>query len=76
MGKYINQVDAFLYGKTVPTSPKEAYGHSDWKGRGFLTMDQMSGGEERQRAFMSSQRKPNNMVNVDGDMVGSWNLEF
>ena len=39
-------------------------------------MDQMSGGAERGREFMASQRRSNNMVNVEGDKVGSWNLEF
>ena len=29
MGKYINEVDADLYGRAVPTSPKEAYGHDN-----------------------------------------------
>jgi hypothetical protein len=76
MAKYINEVDAYLYGRAVPTSPKEAYGHDNWKGRGFLTVDQMSGGAERGREFMASQRRSNNMVNVEGDKVGSWNLEF
>ena len=76
MAKYINEVDAYLYGRTVPTSPKDAYGHDNWKGRGFLTVDQMSGGAERGREFMASQRRSNNMVNVEGDKVGSWNLEF
>lgn len=74
MAKFINEVDAFLYGRTKPTSPKEAYGRSDWKGRGFLTMDEMSG--ERGKEFMASQRRSNNMVNVEGDKIGSWNLEF
>jgi len=76
MAKYINEVDAFLYGRTKPTSPKEAYGHDNWKGRGYLTMDQMSGGGERGREFMASQRRSNNMVNVEGNEVGAWNLEF
>jgi hypothetical protein len=74
MSKPINMVTEYLYGKTIPTSPKESYGHSDWKGRGFLTMDQMSG--ERGKEFMMDQKRTNNMVNVEGDMVGSWNLEF
>ena len=74
MAKYINEVDAFLYGRAKPTSPKEAYGHTTAAGRGYYSMDEMS--DERTRDFMASQRRSNNMVNVEGDMVGSWNLEF
>ncbi len=74
MAKYINEVDAFLYGRAKPTSPKEAYGHTTAAGRGYYSMDEMS--DERTKDFMASQRRSNNMVNVEGDMVGSWNLEF
>ena len=74
MAKYINEVDAFLYGRAKPTSPKEAYGHKTAAGRGYYSMEEMS--DERKKEFMSSQRRSNNMVNVEGDMVGSWNLEF
>ena len=70
----INEVTAYLFGKTKPTSPKEAYGHQTAAGRGYYTMEEMS--DERTDDFMRAQKRSNNMVNVEGDMVGSWNLEF
>jgi hypothetical protein len=32
--------------------------------------------DERTEEFMRAQKRSNNMVNVEGNMVGSWNLEF
>jgi len=71
---YINEVTAYVFGKEKPRSPKEAYGHSTAAGRGFYSMDEMS--DERTREYMRAQKKSNNMVNVEGNMVGAWNLEF
>jgi hypothetical protein len=74
MSRSINEVTAYVFGKPKPTSPKEAYGHSNAAGRGYYTMKEMS--DERTDEFMRAQKRSNNMVNVEGDMVGSWNLEF
>jgi len=63
-----------VFGREKPISPKEAYGHSTAAGRGYYSMEEMS--DERTKEFMRSQKRSNNMVNVEGDMVGSWNLEF
>ena len=71
---YINEVRAYLYGRTKPTSPKEAYGEKTAAGRGFYTTGEMS--DARTEEFMRSQKQSNNMRNVEGDMIGSWNLEF
>jgi hypothetical protein len=70
----INVLTAYLDGKPAARSPTEAYGHSNVAGRGFYTIEEMAG--ERGAEFRRSQRSSNNMVRVDGDMVGSWNLEF
>ncbi len=70
--KSINVVSAYMYDE--PTSPKEAYGHSDARGRGFLSMNEMS--DERCKEYARAQKPSNNMVNVNGKMLGSWNLEF
>tara|TARA_R100000687_G_C6344778_1_gene115941 strand:- start:280 stop:501 length:222 start_codon:yes stop_codon:yes gene_type:complete len=70
----INEVTAYVFGKVKPTSPKEAYGHSGPAGRGYYTMDDMS--DERTDDFVRAQKRSNNMVNVEGDMLGSWNLDF
>ena len=74
MARSINEVTAYVFGKVNPTSPKEAYGHSTAAGRGYYTMAEMS--DERTEEFMRAQKRSNNMVNVEGNMVGSWNLEF
>ena len=70
----INEVSAYVFGRVRPTSPKEAYGHDTAAGRGYYTMTEMS--DERTEDFMRAQRRSNNMVNVEGNMVGSWNSEF
>ena len=74
MAGSINEVTAYVFGKVKPTSPKEAYGDSTAAGRGYYTMEEMS--DERTEDFVRAQKRSNNMVNVEGDMVGSWNLEF
>ena len=74
MARSINEVTAYVFGKVKPTSPKEAYGHETAAGRGYYTMAEMS--DERTEEFMRAQKRSNNMVNVEGNMVGSWNLEF
>ena len=74
MAGKINMVAAYLDGRVHPTSPKESYGHSNVAGRGYYTMAEMS--DERTEDFMRAQKSSNNMVRVEGDMVGSWNLEF
>ena len=70
----INVISAYLDGNPKAKSPDEAYGHSDVAGRGFYTIEEMSG--ERGKEFRRAQRSSNNMVRVDGDMIGSWNLDF
>ena len=67
-------ITAYVGGRVKPTSPKEAYGHSTAAGRGYYTMAEMS--DERTEEFMKSQKSSNNMANVEGEMVGAWNLEF
>tara|TARA_R110002020_G_scaffold475930_1_gene714603 strand:+ start:290 stop:496 length:207 start_codon:yes stop_codon:yes gene_type:complete len=67
-------ITAYVGGRVIPTSPKESYGHSTAAGRGYYTMKEMS--DERTEEFMRSQKSSNNMANVEGEMVGSWNLEF
>ena len=74
MARSINEVTAYVFGREKPTSPKEAYGHSTAAGRGYYTMAEMS--DERTEEFMRAQKRSNNMVNVEGNMIGSWNLEF
>jgi hypothetical protein len=37
-------------------------------------MDEMS--DERTDEFMRAQKASNNMANVEGEMIGSWNLDF
>ena len=70
----INEVTAYVFGKVKPTSPKEAYGHSGPAGRGYYTMDDMS--DERTDDFVRAQKRSSNIVNVEGDMLGSLNLDF
>ena len=74
MAGKINEVSAYVFGRVKPVSPREAYGHSDPAGRGYYTMAEMvvDGG----RAFVRAQKASNNMANVEGEMVGSWNLDF
>jgi hypothetical protein len=74
MAGKINMITAYVDGRVLPTSPKEAYGHSTPAGRGYYTMSDMS--DERTEDFMRAQKRSNNMANVEGEMVGSWNLEF
>jgi len=74
MDRSINEVTAYVFGRERPISPKEAYGHVTAAGRGYYTMEEMS--DERTEEFMRAQKRSNNMVNVEGNMVGSWNLEF
>ena len=74
MAKSINEVTAYVFGKVKPTSPKESYGHSTAAGRGYYTMAEMS--DERTEEFMRSQRRSNNMVNVEGSMMPAYNLDF
>jgi len=74
MARRINEVSAYVFGRVQPTSPKESYGHATAAGRGYYTMAEMS--DERTEEFMRAQKRSNNMVNVEGNMVGSWNLEF
>ena len=74
MARRINEVSAYVFGKVKPTSPKEAYGHSTAAGRGYYTIKEMS--DERTEDFMRSQRRSNNMVNVEGEMMPAWNLDF
>jgi|TARA_Y100000310_G_C20623820_1_gene784759 hypothetical protein len=73
MGK-INEVSAYVFGRVQPTSPKESYGHTTAAGRGYYTTAEMS--DERTEDFMRAQKQSNNMANVEGEMVGSWNLDF
>ncbi len=74
MAGKINVITAYVDGRVKPASPKEAYGHATAAGRGYYTMAEMS--DERTEEFMRAQKRSNNMVNVEGNMVGSWNLEF
>ena len=74
MAGKINEVSAYVFGRVKPTSPTEAYGHSGPAGRGYYTMDEMS--DERTDEFMRAQKASNNMANVEGEMIGSWNLDF
>jgi len=74
MAGKINMITAYVGGRVQPTSPKEAYGHATAAGRGYYTMAEMS--DERTEDFMRAQKASNNMANVEGEMVGSWNLEF
>jgi len=74
MAGKINMITAYVDGRVQPTSPKEAYGHATAAGRGYYTMAEMS--DERTEDFMRAQKASNNMANVEGEMVGSWNLEF
>ena len=74
MAGKINVVSAYVDGRVRPTSPKEAYGHSTAAGRGYYSMEEMS--DERTEDFMRAQKASNNMANVEGQMVGSWNQEF
>ena len=74
MSRSINEVTTYVFGRVHPTSPGEAYGHSNVAGRGYYTMEEMS--DERTDDFLRAQKRSNNMVNVEGDMVGSWNLQF
>ena len=70
----INMITAYVGVRVIPISPKESHGHSTAAGRGYYTMKEMS--DERTEEFMRSQKSSNNMANVEGEMVGSWNLEF
>jgi hypothetical protein len=74
MSGKINEVSAYVFGRVKPTSPKEAYGHSTAAGRGYYTTEEMS--DERTEDFMRAQKRSNNMANVEGEMIGSWNLDF
>ena len=74
MAGKINMITAYVGGKVQATSPKEAYGHATAAGRGYYSMAEMS--DERTEDFMRAQKASNNMANVEGEMVGSWNLEF
>ncbi len=74
MARRINEVSAYVFGRVQPTSPKESYGHSTAAGRGYYTMTEMS--DERTEDFMRAQRRSNNMVNVEGEMMPAWNLDF
>ena len=74
MAGKINMITAYVGGRVAPVSPKEAYGHSTAAGRGYYTMDDMS--DERTDEFVRAQKDSNNMANVEGEMVGSWNLDF
>ena len=74
MAGKINVITAYVGGRVLPTSPKEAYGHSTAAGRGYYSMEEMS--DERTEDFMNAQRRSNNMVNVEGEMMPSWNLNF
>jgi hypothetical protein len=74
MAGKINEVSAYVFGRVKPVSPREAYGHSGPAGRGYYTMKEMS--DERTDEFMRAQKASNNMANVEGEMIGSWNLDF
>ena len=74
MAGKINVITAYVGGRVLPTSPKEAYGHSTAAGRGYYSMEEMS--DERTEDFLRAQKASNNMANVEGQMVGSWNQEF
>ena len=74
MAGKINEVSAYVFGRVKPVSPREAYGHSGPAGRGYYTMDEMS--DERTDEFVRAQKASNNMANVEGEMIGSWNLDF
>mgnify|MGYP003152315446 FL=1 len=70
----INVLSAYLDGKPRPKSDKVAYGSSTAAGRGFYSMAEMT--TEYDREYMRDQKSSNNMMRVDGEMVGSWNLDF
>ena len=74
MAVKINEVSAYVFGRVKPVSPREAYGHSGPAGRDYYTMDEMS--DERTDEFVRAQKASNNMANVEGEMIGSWNLDF
>ena len=76
MAVKINEVSAYVFGRVKPVSPREAYGHSDPAGRGYYTMAEMGDDGGRTEEFMRSQKSSNNMANVEGEMIGSWNLDF
>ena len=64
---YINEVRAYLYGRTKPTSPKEAYGEKTAAGRGYYTTGEMS--DERTEEFMRSQKQSNNHFQRERPMM-------
>lgn len=70
----INVLTAYIDGKPHSKSGVDAYGHDNPAGRGFYTMAEMS--DERSKEFMRAQKSSVNMKRVDGEMVGSWNLDF
>jgi len=70
----INVITAYLDGRSATVSGNDAYGHDTPAGRGFYTMSDMS--DERSKEYMKDQRSSTNMARVEGEMVGSWNLDF
>ena len=57
MAGKINMITAYVGGRVVPTSPKEAYGHSTAAGRGYYSMAEMS--DERTEDFLRAQKASN-----------------